>query len=403
MKPITPPYLRSPLVRRRGGAAVLASAMAFGCALPVATATGENLAVSGSALAVLDDGGNASELTGKVTLAQLASLLGIGEAELIVQIEALPGNATISVLLNGLLANPHATLQNLFDELTANGLNPSSVKQLLQSLLGPAVANPEALRGVISTLLFDLGLDGQLGSLASQLNVPVGTLEVPDLKAVSTETLAQTLHTTIADLSALLSGAGAITQPLTGSTPLVATPLVTSAGEAAQLIGVPDGLGGITLTTVGSNPQGPAGDAGASGAAGANGVTSPAGTPPASVNNAFSIVSVKLTKGGLILETVRLPRAGRLTVKGSAKGRVATAARRHKKAASKSIKIGSAATNAGAGTRTITLHPGRAIKGARSVVVSLTTTYAPTGGASSTKHTTVTFKRTAKRQAARKG
>lgn len=403
MKPIAPLYLRSPLDRRRGGAAMLASVMALGCALPVAAASGETPPAVSGALSVLDEGGKANELTSKVTLAQLASLLGISEPELIAKIEALPGNGTISVLLSGLLANPNATLQNVLDDLTANGLDPSSAEQLLQSLLEPNVSNPEALKEVVSTLLSDLGLDGQLASLESQLKVPSGTVEAPDLKSVSAETLAQTLRTTVADLSALLSGAGAITQPLTGTTPLIATPLVTSAGEFAQLIGVPDGLGGITLTTVSSNPPAPAGASGANGSAGANGSTSAAATPPASMSNAFSIVSVKLTKGGLILETVKVPRAGRLSVKGSAKGKVASASKLHKKAASKTIKIGSAAANAAAGTKTITLRPGRAIKGATNVVVSLTTTYAPTGGPSSTRHSTVTFKRTASKKAKRKG
>jgi len=403
MNPIAPAHLRSPLDRRRGAAAVLASVMALGCALPVAAATGETLPTGGGALSVLDQGGKASELTSKVTLAQLASLLGISEPELIAKIEALPGNSAISVLLSGLLANPNATLQNALDDLTANGLDPSSTEQLLQSLLGPQLSNPEALREVLSTLLIDLGLDGQLASLTSQLKLPSGTLEAPDLKTVSAETLAQTLRTTVADLSALLSGAGAITLPLTASTPLVVTPFVTSGGEVAQLIGVPDGLGGITLTTVSSNPQAPASTSGANGAAGANGSTSAAVTPPASMSNAFSIVSVKLTKGGLILETVKVPRAGRLSVKGSARGRVASASKRHKKAGSRTIKIGSATANAAAGTRTITLRPARAIKGATNVVVSLTTTYAPTGGTSLTKHSTVTFKRMATKKVKRKG
>jgi hypothetical protein len=57
VKPIAPPYLRSPMDRRRVGAAMLASVMALGCALPVAAASGETLPAGGGALSVLDEGG----------------------------------------------------------------------------------------------------------------------------------------------------------------------------------------------------------------------------------------------------------------------------------------------------------------------------------------------------------
>ena len=50
--------------------------------------------------------------------------------------------------------------------------------------------------------------------------------------------------------------------------------------------------------------------------------TSTAAGPAPGVSNAFSVVSVKVTKHGLIVETVRLPGPGRLAVGASAARKV---------------------------------------------------------------------------------
>jgi hypothetical protein len=405
MKPITFASL-SPLKlgRGRARASILASVMTLGCALPISTALAESAPAGNGVLSVPDPSGGPTELANNVTLAQLASVLKITLPELIAELQAIPGNSTISALLNDLAANPNGTFQNVLDDMAANGLNPGLAEQTLASLLAPVVANSSELQGVAETLLSDLGLDGQLGSLASELSVPTSALENPNLAPVSPASLAGTLDTTIEHLSTLLAGVGASTQPLTSITPLIAAPLPGTGGVTTEIIAVPDGVGGITLTPVSSTPgaSGPAGATGQPGASGASSATTPA-TPATPIPNAYSIVSIKLTKSGLIVETVKLPNAGRLTIKVTAKGIVASASKHGRtKSTSRAIKVAPVTANVGAGTRTITLRPARAIKTARHIVVSVTTTYAPTGGAANTQHKSVTFAGPTKSKAKRK-
>jgi hypothetical protein len=391
------------LGRGRARASILASVMTLTCMLPISAAVAESAPTGNGVLSVPDQGGSTTELTNKVTLTQLASVLKISLPELIAQIEAVPGNGTISGLLNGLSANPGATLQNVLDGLTANGLNPSLVEQPVASLLAPVVASSGQLQGVTATLLTDLGLDGQLGSLANQLNVPARTLEITDLQPVSTESLVRTLNTTTDHLSTVLGSAAAITEPLTSITPLVAASLPDAGGVTTQIIGVPDGVGGVTLTTVSSAPPGQSGPAGATGQTGSS-TASVAMTPATLISNAYSIVSIKLTKSGLIIETVKLPAAGRLTLKATARGNIASASRHGRtKTSTKAIRVAPVTANIGAGTRTITLHPGGAVKGAKHIMVSITTTYTPTGGTASAKHSAVTFPGAVKSKGKRKG
>jgi hypothetical protein len=90
-------------------------------------------------------------------------------------------------------------------------------------------------------------------------------------------------------------------------------------------------------------------------------------------------------------------------IKVTAKGILASASKRGRtKIASKAIKVSPVTANTGAGTRTFTLRPARAVKTARHIVVSVTTTYAPTGGAANTKRQSVTFAGAAKSKAKRK-
>jgi len=394
MKQITPASL-SPLRlgRVRARASILASVMTLSCALPISAALAESTPAGTGALSVPDPSGTATDLVNDVTLTQLASVLKITLPELITQLQAVPGDSTISALLTELAANPNATLQNVLNDMTANGLDPASVGQALESLLAPGVASSGGLQGVTETLLSDLGLDGQLASLASELNVPTSALENPNLSPISAGSLAGALDTSIEHVSTLLEGVGASTQPLTSITPLIAAPLSGIGGVATEIVGIPNGAGGITLTPVSSTlgPSGPAGAAGQPGTDAASVATTP--TAPATlVSNAYSIISIKLAKSGLIVETVKLPSAGKLMIKVTAKGIVASASKRGRtKTANKAIKVAPVTANTGAGTRAFTLRPASAVKRARHIVVSVTTTYVPSGGAANTKRKSVTF------------
>jgi hypothetical protein len=405
MKPITPASL-SPLRlgRSRAGASILASVMTLSCALPISTALAESTPAGNGALSVPDASDETTELTNDVTLTQLASVLKITLSELIAQLQAVPGNSTISGPLAGLATDPNATLQNVLDDMTANGLNPGLVGQALAPLLAPAVASSGGLQAVTDTLLSDLGLDGRLGSLANELNVPASALENPNLSPVSAGSLAGTLDTTIEHVSTLLAGIGAGTTPLTSISPLIAAPLPGTGGVTTEIVAVPNGAGGVTLTPISSTPgqSGPAGSAGQPGVSAASAATTPA-TAATVISNAYSIVSIKLTKSGLIDETVKLPSAGQIMIKVTAKGVVASASKRGRtKSASKAIKVVPVTANAGPGTRTFTLRAASAVKRATHIVVSVTTTYAPFGGAANTKRQSVTFAGAAKSKAKRK-
>src|SRR4029077_11426505 len=113
---------------------------------------------------------------------------------------------------------------------------------------------------------------------------------------------------------------------------------------------------------------------------------------PASVSNAFSILSVKVTKTGAILEKVRLPGPGRLSVAASAAKPIARrSTSRHARLRTRTVKVASAAVNTHGGTLTVTLRP-RGL-GASRVRVALATTYAPTGGSPRTIKRVVTISR----------
>jgi hypothetical protein len=232
---------------------------------------------------------------------------------------------------------------------------------------------------VVSTILADLAADGKLGVLAEQLGVPLSVLERLVVLPVSDETLAATLGTTLEDLGSLLLDAGAITTPLTPTTPVISIPVLSS-GEAGktEIIGTPSEHGSVTLTTVYSTTAPSAAPAPASAVLGAR--------SEAAVSNAFTIVSVRLNRKGQVVETVKVPHAGKVTVKGSARG---TAARNGHKM---SIPVAGAGATVAAGTRSITLRPGRAFKKVRAATFALTTTYVPTGGTASTKHSRTTLR-----------
>src|SRR5438105_3919305 len=104
MPPPAPSPTHFPLLRRpRAATALLAAAAALACLCPLgyalpssATASSEASASVGSepanaSLTVLDENGRSVEVLGKLTLEQLATALHLSSAELVSQIEALPG------------------------------------------------------------------------------------------------------------------------------------------------------------------------------------------------------------------------------------------------------------------------------------------------------------------------
>jgi hypothetical protein len=157
----------------------------------------------------------------------------------------------------------------------------------------------------------------------------------------------------------------------------------TKSDTTSALVGVPTGAGGISLITISSTTvRGPA---------------SAASAAPAS--NAFSIVSIKVTKSGAILETVKLPGPGRVAIVASALRKVALRSRSgHRRSFTRRATVASAASEVAGGTRTFTLRPGGVAPGASRLVVTLATTYTPAGGSPNTIVRSVTIRRAAKKR-----
>jgi hypothetical protein len=187
------------------------------------------------------------------------------------------------------------------------------------------------------------------------------------------EALASSLDTTLSRVVEALTAAGALTNGLLPSTPVVVAPIASPGGGTTEIIGVPSGQG-VTVTTVFS----PA-------AAASSGV---GGLRSQGVGNAFTIVSLKLDRAGNIVETVKLPNPGRVSIVARGKARIA---RRGGRSRSIAVRIPTTAASLAAGTRTITLRPRPRLGSARRLTVSLTTTYTPTGGMANVKHEAVTL------------
>ena len=135
------------------------------------------------------------------------------------------------------------------------------------------------------------------------------------------------------------------------------------------MIATPSGAGGLTLTTVHS-PSAPAAAAGVQGQKSA----------------AFSVLSVKVTKAGLILVRVFLPKPGVVEVKATAPVK----AKRARKA--RTTTLAKLARALRAGTHTLTLHPSRKGISAKRVRLGVRTTYIPSEGASATKRNSLLYR-----------
>jgi hypothetical protein len=382
------------IARRRAYAASLASVMVLGYALPVSSAVAESppvvsgeLGVNG-AVSVQDPEGQAAELLQRLTLTQLATLLHTTPAELAHQIELLPGNGAVSPLLDELLANPTATLESVIGNLTAKGSNPAAVEQLMSTSLASVAGNSDQLRGVLDTVLGDLGVNGALPAVAKQLGLATSTLQELHFAPSSPERLANSLNTTADHLSTLMAAAGAITKSLPPSAPLVVAPVNGSnAFGRTEVAGAPDGDGGVTLITLNSTAPGQPGGAGVAGARRAT---------PAS--NAFSIVSITVTQSGVIVERVILPGPGRLEVNATARRKVATKALASRRNTTvKTATVASLSANVAGGTHTIRLRPKSLASVAKRTLVTVRTTYTPTGGSPATKQNPVILKRVAQK------
>jgi hypothetical protein len=361
---------------------LLISSMGIGGVLPLSSSVANKRSHGALAatVSVQDPGGRAVELIRRVTIPQLAALLGTTTAQLAAQIGALPGLGSQGALIQELLTNPNATLESLLNALAAQGVNTDPVKHLVNSLIGTTTEGSGQVLGSVTTLLHDLALDGQLVGVSGELAIPAGELENAPFVASTAGQLASTLNTTVDRLSTLLMGAGAITGPLMPTTPLATAQVKSggSGGGTTVLVGAPNGSGGVTLTTIHSTE--PPGS-----------LASTPGGSRAIINNAFWILSVKVTRDGMILEKIRTSGPGRVALSATARKRVAIKAKHGRRVTMKTLTIASAKTPVQGGVRTLTLRPIASARSARRLRVLLTTTYTPTGGSANTKRTSVTI------------
>jgi hypothetical protein len=319
-----------------------------------------------------------------LTLPQLAALLKISPSQLAAKLDALAGPAALELEAGLLLKGAGATVGDVIDLLTGAGVSREAIASLIDELLSGEVQTPEALRDVLAEILSDLGADGQLARLAEELKLPAAVLEALQLAPATLERVSETLGTTTERLSSALTSAGVTAQPLTGSSGVVSS----TAKEAltrgtTQLLGVPSSSGGVTLVTVASSAP-------AQSAAAASGAA-------AGVTSLFSVLSIKLTKYGFIVETVSLPGPGRVAVSASLARRV-TVHSRHGRARTRTrtARVASIAGQESRGTHRIILGPVHHLKALTRFTLTLATTFTPAGGSSNTVRRTLVVKRRAK-------
>jgi hypothetical protein len=357
--------------------ALLVAAIASGCLLQAQGAA--SASSSEATLSVSDSGGKAAELLHRLTIPQAAAALNTTPAKLMLATEVT--NATASAELGELFASPTATLGEVLNLLAAHGISAEPLEHAINGLLAGAGESAEQLPGTISAALADLAKDGQIGAVVSELGLPAAAVEAAHLLPSSVERVASMLDTTSEHVGSTLARAGAATRPLTASSPLAAAGVERVVqGRETVLVGTPTGTGGVSLTTINS--------------------TSASGNAPgAGVSNAFSIVSIKVTKAGTIQETVRVPGPGRLKINASMLKRVAVKSRSsRKRSLTRRTTLASAATTVSGGTRTLTLRLRGASHLPKRVLVGLATTYTPTGGSANTIQRSVTVRRAAGRK-----
>jgi hypothetical protein len=319
-----------------------------------------------------------------LTISQFAALARLTPEQLVARLAPSLTLGSATVELNALLANPVATVGDLIDLLAAAGVPTATISESLDRSLAAVTGNAEQLAETLNALLADLAGDGRLSTLAGELKLPAAVVEALNLAPASAEKVSESLNTTADHLGALL-GAGGTTSS-SAQEALVTAPLRSVLPGTSTLLGMPGGSGGVTLMTV-------------------NSTTSPtstaAGASPG-VGNAFSVVSVKVTRSGLIVETVRLPAPGRLAISASAARKVRVRSKHgHSRVRTRSAKVASAAGQQTAGTHTITLRPRGRLTKARRYTLTLITTFTPNGGKPASVRRSLVVKHPAKKSRAR--
>jgi hypothetical protein len=360
-----------------------------GAGLHVMPASAQSPPGAEATLQVVGSSSSSGPLLSDLTITQLAALVKLTPEQVVASVQPSLALGSADVELNALLANPSATVGELVGLLTRAGVAPTTINEALDRLLSPVTGTVEQLSGTINKLLADLGEDGSLSKLAGELKLPATVLETLQLAPTSVPELSKSLGTTAEQLRALTSATGTTDREFVKES-VAAAPLGPVLGSgSAGLLAVPAGSGGVTLMTVSSTST-PAGAAAAS----------PAPTSP---SNAFSIVSIKVTRGGAIRETVRLPGPGRLAIAASATNRSRVRDKHgHARLRTRSGRVASVANQQKAGTHTITLHPRGRLTKARSFGLSIVTTFTPTGGLPKSIRRSLTVKHSAKKARARK-
>jgi hypothetical protein len=367
-------------MRRGRGAhlAALVGAIVIAAALPSATTA--NPTSASATLSVGNANGQAAELLHRLTIPQLAAALKTTPAQLTMSTE--PPSGSLHAEVGELTSNPASTLEEVLGVLASHGVSTAPLQDAINRLLAGGTPSGEQLSSTINSVLALLREGGQLGAVANELGLPPAALEAANLAPSTLERAAGSLGASTARFSSVLARAGAATQSLTAGTPLASAPVPSIlAGGQTLLVGVPTGSGGLSLTTVNSTAAGPS-------------ATSAGSATP--ISNAFSIVSIKVGKGGTISETVKLPGPGRVAIVASAPKKVALRSRSgHKRSFTRRATLASLASGVSGGVHTLTLHARGLAGGASRLVVTLATTYTPTGGSPNTLRRNVTVRRAA--------
>ena len=327
---------------------------------------------------------NSPQLLRGLTVSQFAALVRLTPEQLVANLAPSLTLGSATVELNALLADPSATVGDLIDLLAAAGVPMATIAESLDKSLAAVTGSAEQLAETLNALLADLAGDGRLSALAGELKLPATVVEALSLSPASAEKVSESLNTTVDHLGALL-GAGGMASG--GEESLVTAPLRSVLPGTSTMLGVPGGSGGVTLLTVHSTTS----------------PTSTAASSSPGVSNAFSVVSVKVTRSGLIVETVRLPGPGRLAISATAARKVRVHSKHgHSRVRTRSAKVASTAGQQTAGTHTVTLRPrGRLTKAPR-YTLTLITTFTPNGGKPASVRRSLAVKHATKKSRARK-
>jgi hypothetical protein len=378
--------------RPRASALTLSSVTALGATVPLPLPA-QAAAGAGRArgiMRMLEESANAAELLHRLTLSQLAGLLGTSPAALVAEIEALSVSERTRAALGVALQSPRATLAEMIADMTADGVGDSAARQLLSAQLGTVAGDAGKLERALRPLLVDGLGGGHRGSTPTGRGFALGSIEHLGVTAVATEheTSESSLALAIAQLGDRHHRDAARSSYPDG--PLTARRDTSPSRSAAptKLLGLPNGVGGLTLTTIGEHrgdgeTRVPASAHSLAPAIAGDAVRLSASGP---LRSDFSIVSIKLAKRGVILETVRVPLAGRLDVRATAAAHMARADDYDEHANTiRSIAVTPVHIDVERGHRAIQLRRRQPLGRATHVLVSLASSYVPVGEEASTQ------------------